>query len=92
MKAQLSEKRNWADSDDLAMLYEGAFPFAYYKILQRYVHSRYRIQRGTNRMKEFVKKPTLDGSDVKKMASMIYHIPVSLFHFYRLKQLSSIHA
>ncbi len=92
VKAQLSEKRNWTDSDDLTMLYESVFPLAYYKILQRYVHSRYRIQRGTNRLKEFIKKPTLDGSDVKKMASMIYHIPVSLFHFYRLKQLSSLHA
>ena len=80
-----------ADSDDLAMMYQGTYPLTYYKILQRYVHSLYRIQRGLNRMKDFVKRPNLYISDFKKIASMLYHIPVSLLHSYRLKRLSSAH-
>jgi radical SAM superfamily enzyme YgiQ (UPF0313 family) len=92
VKAQLLEKRNWTDSDDLAMMYESTFPRAYYKILQRYVHSRYRIQRGINRLKDIIKKPSLHVGDVKKVASMIYHVPVSLLHSYRLRRLSSLHA
>jgi radical SAM superfamily enzyme YgiQ (UPF0313 family) len=92
VKSRLFEKQNWTDSDDLAMLYENTLPMAYYKILQRYIHSRYRIQRGLNRLKDFTKKPTLALSDIKKVASMIYNIPVSLLHFYRLKRLSAFHA
>lgn len=92
VKAQLTEKQNWTDSDDLAMLYRNSYPVAYYKILQRYVHSRYRIQRGVNRFRDFIRKPALKGGDLRKMASMVYNVPVSLLHAYRLKQLSSAHA
>ena len=92
VKAQLTEKQNWTDSDDLAMLYRNTYPAAYYKILQRYVHSRYRIQRGINRLRDIIRKPALKGGDFRKMASMVYNVPVSLLHAYRLKHLSSAHA
>ncbi len=92
VKEQLHEKQNWTDSDDLAMLYENTFPIGYYKILQRYVHSRYRIQRGFNILKNLLKKPTLNGQVVRRMASMFYHLPVSALQLYRLKRLSSTHA
>jgi anaerobic magnesium-protoporphyrin IX monomethyl ester cyclase len=91
VKAQLAEKKNWTDSDDLAMLYQSTYPMAYYKILQRYVHSRYRIQRGANRLKDILKKPAIYGSDFRKILSMIYNVPVSWLHAYRLRQLSSPH-
>ena len=89
VKAQLTEKQNWTDSDDLAMLYQNTYPAAYYKILQRYVHSRYRIQRGVNRLRDFIRKPTFLLSDVRKIVSMIINLPLSLINSYRLKQLSS---
>lgn len=92
VKAHLLEKQNWTDSDDLAMLYENTFPIAYYKILQRYIHSRYRIQRGIEILKELMKNPAGTPLNLRRMASMIYHIPVSVLHFYRLKRLISIHA
>jgi anaerobic magnesium-protoporphyrin IX monomethyl ester cyclase len=92
VKSQLSEKQNWTDSDDLAMLYRNTYPVAYYKILQRYVHSRYRIQRGVNRLRDFVREPTLRGGDFRKIVSMMYNVPVSMLHAYRLRQLSSAHA
>ncbi len=46
VKGQLKEKQNWVNSDDLAMMYSATFSPAYYKLLHRYVHSRYRIKRG----------------------------------------------
>ena len=91
VKEQLFEKQNWTDSDDLAMMYLNTFPQGYYKILQRYVHSRYRIQRGLNRLRDFVNKPTLYVGDFRKIVSMAYHVPVSLLHAYQLKQLSPPH-
>jgi anaerobic magnesium-protoporphyrin IX monomethyl ester cyclase len=92
VKAQLLEKQNWTDSDDLAMLYESTFPQGYYKILQRYVHSRFRIQRGLNRVKDLLQKPVIDVRDFRKIASMIYNFPVSRIHAYRLKRLQAHHA
>ncbi len=92
VKAQLREKHNWTDSDDLAMMYKNTFPAVYYKTLQRYVHSRYRVRRGLNRIREIVKKPGVRVGDMRKIASMLYHVPVSLFQSLQLKRLASSHA
>lgn len=81
VKNDLQEKQNWKDSDDLAMLYRSSFPPAYYKILHRYVHSRYRIRRGVNQLKAW------RFHKLKSIASMIYHMPLSMIHSYRLHQI-----
>jgi anaerobic magnesium-protoporphyrin IX monomethyl ester cyclase len=91
VKSHLREKHNWVDSDDLAMMYRSTFPAAYYRTLQRYVHSRYRIRRGVNRLTEFMRKPRINMGDFRKIASMIYHIPLSFLQSYRLKQHQTSH-
>jgi anaerobic magnesium-protoporphyrin IX monomethyl ester cyclase len=45
VKPQLGQKQNWADSDDLAMLYQGPFPQAFYRVLHRTVHAEFRMRR-----------------------------------------------
>lgn len=80
VKDQLKEKKNWKDSDDLAMMYRGTYSPAYYKLLHRYVHSRYRIKRGV----EQIKKRKFG---VRALASMIYHTPLSVLQAWRLNQL-----
>lgn len=80
VKEQLKEKQNWTDSDDLAMMYRGTYSPAFYKLLHRYVHSRYRIQRGLNQLKKMNFK-------WRPLASMIYHAPLSLIQSWRLGRL-----
>lgn len=80
VKSSLREKQNWTDSDDLAMMYHAAYPPAYYKILHRYVHSRYRIKRGWSQLKKLNFK-------VRPLVSMIYHAPLSLIQSWRLARL-----
>jgi anaerobic magnesium-protoporphyrin IX monomethyl ester cyclase len=45
VKAQLGEKTNWEDSDDLAMLYQGPYPQEFYRTLYRRVHREFRLRR-----------------------------------------------
>jgi anaerobic magnesium-protoporphyrin IX monomethyl ester cyclase len=80
VKNQLKEKQNWTDSDDLAMMYRATFSPAYYKVLHRYVHSRYRIKRGWEQLKKRNFK-------IRALASMIYHTPLSVVQGWRLNQL-----
>ncbi len=80
VKDQLKAKQNWTDSDDLAMMYPATFSPAFYKLLHRYVHSRYRIQRGWTQIKKRNFK-------LRTLASMIYHAPVSVAQGWRLNQL-----
>lgn len=44
VKAQLGEKRNWVDSDDLAMLYRATYAPEFYRVLYRVVHHEFRIR------------------------------------------------
>ena len=80
VKEQLKEKQNWSDSDDLAMMYQAAYSPAFYKLLHRYVHSRYRIKRGWEQLKK-------KNFKIRTLASMVYHAPVSVVQGWRLNQL-----
>jgi len=87
VKAGLKEKQNWTDSDDLAMMFTGTFPPAYYKILHRYIHNKYRIQRGLNQLK---KSFSFNKKGIRNILSMIYNTPLSWIHAYQLNKLSQI--
>jgi anaerobic magnesium-protoporphyrin IX monomethyl ester cyclase len=45
VRADLGEKRNWVDSDDLAMLYRGPFSTRFYRRLHGAVHKEFRLRR-----------------------------------------------
>lgn len=85
VKAGLKEKQHWTDSDDLAMMFTGTFPPAYYKILHRYIHNRYRIQRGINQIKNSL---SITRSSIRNIASMLYNIPFSWIHSYKLNKIA----
>lgn len=87
VKAGLQEKQNWTDSDDLAMMFGSTFPPAYYKILHRYIHNRYRIQRGINQLK---KSFLFNKKSLRNIASMVYNTPLSWIHAYQLNKLGQI--
>lgn len=74
VKSMLVEKQNWSDSDDLAMMYKSTFDTTYYKKLCRYVHNRYRIQRGVEQLRTWTRQPFIPSiSMYKNIASMVYN-------------------
>lgn len=46
VRGKLGEKRNWTDSDDLLLMFEGAFRPDFYRRLHRYVHHDLRSRQG----------------------------------------------
>ena len=90
VKTQLKEKQNWSDSDDLAMMFHGTYGSRYYKVLHRYVHNRYRVKRGLNHVKNFLRTPSRS-INARTIASMVYNAPLSVLHAYQLKRLSRSH-
>lgn len=85
VKESLKEKKNWTDSDDLAMMFSNTYSAEYYKILHRYVHNRYRIQRGINQLK---KSFMFNKTGLRNVASMLYNLPLSWIHGYQLHKLN----
>lgn len=49
VRQELGAKRNWQDSDDLAMLYRGPFPAPFYRTLHRLVHAEHRLAKWRRR-------------------------------------------
>jgi radical SAM superfamily enzyme YgiQ (UPF0313 family) len=54
VKAELQEKRNWIDSDDLALMFRGTYSPAYYRRLHRYVHKLFRFRKGINLIADLI--------------------------------------
>jgi anaerobic magnesium-protoporphyrin IX monomethyl ester cyclase len=42
VRAQMGEKRNWTDSEDLAMMFQGTYSPDFYRVLHRLAHKRLR--------------------------------------------------
>ncbi len=45
VKTQLGDKRNWVDSDDLAMMYGASYNPSFYRALYALVHSEFRARK-----------------------------------------------
>jgi anaerobic magnesium-protoporphyrin IX monomethyl ester cyclase len=43
VKSELSQKSNWTDSDELALMFKNTYSPEFYKRLHRFVHKRYRL-------------------------------------------------
>jgi hypothetical protein len=57
VKAQLGERQNWIDSDDLAMLYQGPYITAFYRQLHTSLHREYRLRRLAWRLSRRLTRP-----------------------------------
>jgi anaerobic magnesium-protoporphyrin IX monomethyl ester cyclase len=62
VKLELGDRKNWVDSNDLAMLYRGPFPTEFYRILHSRVHHEFRLRRAW-RMRDW-----------KRLARWPYHL------------------
>ena len=88
VKAELTEKTNWKDSDELALMFSNTYKPAFYKQLHRYVHSSYRKHIAFDNLKQLVLHPTAaTKARLKKAASALYYLPASFVNKIKLLQL-----
>lgn len=90
VKDQLKEKRNWRDSDDLAMMFDSTYNSEYYRLLHRYVHSIYRKHKGYSSLRKLFTDPLrLNYRDLRAGLATFYYLPKSFAHQLKLKQLQT---
>jgi radical SAM superfamily enzyme YgiQ (UPF0313 family) len=78
VKAQLENKANWTDSDELALLFRNTYLPAFYKQLHRYVHKSYRKHLALATIRSLLGKPgSLTGKKIKKAISVLYYTPAA---------------
>lgn len=72
VKSQLSQKANWEDSDDLALMFQNTFNQDYYKVLHRYVHKVFRSAQADDNMR----KHGISISGAKAWMKKMYYQPI----------------
>ncbi|HEV8287259.1 MAG TPA: radical SAM protein [Chitinophagaceae bacterium] len=80
VKADLKEKTNWTDSDDLSLMFRNTYKPSFYKQLHRYVHKTYRKYIAIENIKQLSNKPlNATAFTLKKAASFFYYAPAAFF-------------
>ena len=92
VKADLKEKTNWTDSDELQLMFTNTYKPEFYKQLHRYVHKTYRRHVAAQQLKDILRKPAaVSMSQLKKAASIAYYFPAELIAKQKLKSLEQSH-
>ncbi|MFZ1977417.1 MAG: radical SAM protein, partial [Bacteroidota bacterium] len=85
VKLDLTEKQNWIDSDDLALMFRGTFSPAYYKQLHRYVHKVYRFRKGLSMLWLLLnRKASFGWTQVRQVVLIWYYGPGILLDWCKL--------
>jgi Fe-S oxidoreductase len=87
VKAELKEKANWTDSDELLLMFRNTYPPEYYKKLHRYVHLVFRSQQAWMTLRKTLKNPlTVSYAELRKMAATCWHMPGLLYERMQLNR------
>jgi len=80
VKADLTKKTNWTDSDELHLMFHNTYKPAFYKQLYRYVHKTYRSHLALDTFMKMLKHPSsVSLYSIKKALSIAYNAPAAFF-------------
>ena len=88
VKSQMEGKTNWSDSDELAMMFTGTYPPAFYKVLHRYVHHLFRKAQGKAQWSNLLagKRP----DNFRRLALYPYHLMAAIQHKRQLRTIAAV--
>jgi anaerobic magnesium-protoporphyrin IX monomethyl ester cyclase len=88
VKANMQQKTNWTDSDEMALMFSNTFSPAYYKQLHKYVHQNYHAHLAKYNLIKLFKNPLSPNiKRIRKAVSFIYHAPATLIAGFKLSKL-----
>ena len=88
VKADLKEKTNWTDSDELALMFRNTYQSPFYRQLHRYVHKSYRKHLAFENLRQLIAHPVkANFTTIKKALSTLYYVPGAFIEKLKLKQL-----
>lgn len=89
VKADLSKKANWKDSDDLDMMFQNVYPSEFYTILHRYTHLVYNIEKGVVAVKKgFYKPGSINRKQILTTMHALFYVPIAILKRVRLSLIS----
>jgi len=74
VRRQMGEKQNWVDSNDLEMMFQGAYTTEFYRVLHQVIHHEFRMRKAAGRMGRALVRPwTLRPSHLRDALSLPRH-------------------
>jgi radical SAM superfamily enzyme YgiQ (UPF0313 family) len=74
VKAQMHDKQNWTDSEDLAMMFVGTYTPDFYRVLHKVTHKRFRIAQSVDVLKDTMIRPwSVTPEKVRRLVAAVYH-------------------
>jgi radical SAM superfamily enzyme YgiQ (UPF0313 family) len=91
IKAELKEKVNWTDSDEMQLMFKNTFSPAFYKQLHGYVHKTYRKHLAWQNIKTIIRHPSvITLTLIRKAAAILYYIPAAFLARRKLDSLEKV--
>ncbi len=91
IEAQLGVKKNWTDSADLAMMYQGPFTTGYYRQLHVVLHKEFRSRRGWGELKGILRHPAqARPGHAREAVAIVYRLGTLPFERAKLKRLAEV--
>ena len=88
VKNELSNKTNWTDSDEMALMFRNTYQPAFYKQLHSYVHKSYRKHLAFENLKQVIAHPFKSNyKSIRKALSWLYYLPATFIDKQKLQQL-----
>jgi radical SAM superfamily enzyme YgiQ (UPF0313 family) len=88
VRAEMGTKQNWSESADLAMMFQGAYPTEFYRVLAKYVHKDHRLRQGWRAIGSVVTERRLPaGSAVRRVALSPYYLLAGSAHWLEMQWL-----
>lgn len=91
VRDQLGPKRQWNDSDDLAMMYRGPFSTAFYRQLHRALHKEHRARKAATELRHAFRCPSsFTPRHVREAGAWLFHtatLPVARFRMHRASRI-----
>ena len=87
VKQELTEKANWTDSDDLALMFQNTFNDKYYKTLHRFVHKHFRKHQGLKTIRHLSAEK---GGNFKSAVLLPYYLISAFFYKRKLDSLENV--
>lgn len=85
---ELGAKRNWDDSDDLAMMYQGPFSTEFYRTLHTALHKEFRAAKFGRELRVLARHPSrIRAQHVRRAAATVYGLCSLPVHYFQLARL-----
>ncbi len=77
---EMGEKRNWSESADLAMMFQGTYSTEFYRVLARYVHQEHRRRQGLRALRCLLGKAPMPAGAVRRVMLLPYNTILAAFY------------